>query len=218
MTHSCHPIWQLFSTVIRQHAKTTTTVTAANGSFDLSLEIVEHRKPVIFPSLLPQRSKKPNQSNLTMAAVTETSKIPSSCSQTESTVLAAPLLKVWSLFRSFAFEKIAPGQVTATEFETGGEGQVGSVVKMTYKDGTVWRIRVTEFSERNYTLAYELMEAIPAHNATSVQGEIKLLAVTTDDQTFCSWTTDFSNDADLTVIADQKYKKREFFKDVKSNL
>lgn len=148
----------------------------------------------------------------------EVSKIPSSCSQTESTVLEAPLLKVWALFRGFAFEKIAPGQVTATEFETGAEGSVGSVVKMTYKDGTIWKIRVTEFSERNYTLAYELMEAIPAHNTTSVQGEIKLLAVTTDDHTFCSWTTDFSNDADLTVIADQKYKKQEFFKDVKSNL
>jgi hypothetical protein len=146
------------------------------------------------------------------------SKIPSSCSQTESTVLQAPLLKVWSLFRGFAFEKIAPGSVTATTTESGGEGVVGSVIKITYKDGSVWTIRVTEFSERNYTLAYELLTAEPAHNASSVQGEIKLSAVTTDDHTFVSWMTEFSNDADLTVIADQKYKKQEFFKDVKSNL
>jgi hypothetical protein len=146
------------------------------------------------------------------------SKIPSSCSQTESTVLEAPLLKVWSLFRGFAFEKIAPGSVTATATESGGEGVVGSVIKITYKDGSIWTIRVTEFSERNYTLAYELLTAEPAHNASSVQGEIKLLSVTTDDHTFVSWMTEFSNDADLTVIADQKYKKQEFFKDVKSNL
>ena len=99
----------------------------------------------------------------------EASKIPSSCSQTESTVLAAPLLKVWSLFRGFAFEKIAPGSVTGSAFESGSEGLVGSVVKLTYKDGSVWRIRITEFSERNYTLAYELMDATPAHKVTSVQ-------------------------------------------------
>ncbi|CAB9512996.1 Polyketide cyclase / dehydrase and lipid transport [Seminavis robusta] len=153
-----------------------------------------------------------------MAEVKEASKIPSSCSQTESTVLEAPLLKSWSLFRGFAFEKIAPGQVTATEYESGAEGAVGSVIKMTYKDGSIWKIRVTEFSERNHTLAYELLTAEPAHASTSVQGEIKLLAVTTDDHTFVSWTTEFSNDADLTVISDQKYKKQEFFKDVKSNL
>ena len=148
----------------------------------------------------------------------EASKIPSSCSQTESTVLEAPILKVWSLFRGFAFEKIAPGSITATETESGGEGVVGSVIKITYKDGSVWKIRVTAFSERNHTLAYEVLTTEPAHNVSSVQGEIHLLAVTTNDHTFVSWTTEYSNDVDLTVIADQKYKKQEFFKDVKSNL
>mmetsp|Transcript_13682 Transcript_13682/g.14778 ORF Transcript_13682/g.14778 Transcript_13682/m.14778 type:complete len:162 (+) Transcript_13682:137-622(+) len=144
--------------------------------------------------------------------------IPSATSQTESTVLDAPLPKVWNLFRSLAFEKIAPGQVSNTEFESGGAGMVGAVVKMTYTDGTVWRIRVTEVSERHHTLAYELLTAEPAHAATSVQMEIKMLSVTTENHTFISWLSEFSNDADVAIISDQKYKKQEFFKDVKSNL
>ena len=148
------------------------------------------------------------------------SQIPTSCTQTESTVLQAPIDKVWAKFRGFQFEKLAPGQVSATSYESGAEGLVGSVIKVVYNDAdkTTWSLRVTEFSERQHTLAYEICAAEPATNATSVQGEIKLLSVTTDGHTFVSWTTEFSNDADLAVISDQKYKKQEFFKDAKSNL
>ena len=149
------------------------------------------------------------------------STIPTSCTQTESTVLAAPIDKVWTKFSGFAFDKLAPGQVTSTAYESGCEGQVGSIINVVYNDSdkTTWKLRITEYSERNHTLAYELLAAEPAHNATSVQGEIKLQAVTTpESQTFVAWTTEFSNDADLAVISDQKYKKQEFFKDVKTNL
>jgi len=143
------------------------------------------------------------------------SKIPCSTSQTESTVFGSPLAKVWSGFRTLAFEKIAPGTVSATEFESGAEGVVGAVVKITYTDGTVWRIRVTEFSERHHTLAYELLTAEPATTVTSVQGEFKMLSVTSNDTTFFSWMTEFSNDVDLAVMSDQKYKKQEIFKAIK---
>lgn len=149
--------------------------------------------------------------------MTETSTIPTSCTQTESTVVEAPLEKVWGLFRTLSFGKLS-AQVTSSEFESGGEGTVGSIVKLTYADGSIWRIRVTEFSERNYTVAYELLTAEPTHKATSVQGEIKCVKVTTCNHTFVIWTTDYSNDADVSVIEDQKYKKQEFFKQMKSHV
>ena len=103
--------------------------------------------------------------------MTDRSSIPTSCQQTESTVLAAPLDKVWSLFRGFAWEKIAPQQIAATSYESGGsEGLVGSIVMITYQDSTIWSIRITEFSERKHTLAYELLTAEPAHKVTGVEG------------------------------------------------
>jgi hypothetical protein len=42
--------------------------------------------------------------------------------------------------------------------------------------------------------------------------------VTDDNTTYVEWTTDFSNDADATVITDQRYKKLEFFAELKKNL
>jgi len=53
---------------------------------------------------------------------------------------------------------------------------------------------------------------------TSIQGQIKLREVTDDHTTFVEWATDFSNDADASVIADQKYKKLEFFTEMKKAL
>lgn len=58
-------------------------------------------------------------------------------------------------------------------------------------------------------VGYQVLHTEPAHQATSIQGRIELLAVTADDTTFVRWTTDFSNDADAAVIQDQKYKKLE---------
>ena len=75
---------------------------------------------------------------------------------------------------------------------------------------------MTEISDKNFTIGYEVMETEPAIHVTSVQGEIKLLAVTDSDQTFLQWTTEYSNDVDLQIIEDQKFKKRDFFKAVKS--
>ena len=53
---------------------------------------------------------------------------------------------------------------------------------------------------------------------TSIQGQISLRPVTDNDATYVQWVTEFSNDADATVIADQKYKKLEFFADMKKHL
>ena len=147
-----------------------------------------------------------------MAEIKETSKIPTSCTQTESTVLPCTLEKAWALFRDLAFDKVAPGLVKSTAYEAGATASaVGSVLKISYQDGSVWRLRVTEFSERHHTIAYELVEADPAVTSTSVQGELSLVNVTSDNTTFLKWTTEFSNDADLAVISDQKcrYNERE---------
>ena len=45
-----------------------------------------------------------------------------------------------------------------------------------------------------------------------------LRQVTDDNTTFVEWVTEFSNDADANVIGDQKYKKLEFFSEMKKNL
>ena len=58
----------------------------------------------------------------------------------------------------------------------------------------------------------------PAHSCTSIQGYVQLRPVSDDNTTYVEWQTDFSNDADASIISDQKYKKLDFFAEMKKNL
>ena len=77
---------------------------------------------------------------------------------------------------------------------------------------------MTELSERNCSLAYELVMAEPAIEVSSIVGEMRLQAVTDEEQTFFSWETEYSNDVDAEFIGDARWKKRDFFAAVKATL
>lgn len=153
--------------------------------------------------------------------MTTTSNIPPTSSlQTESTVLPVPVNRVWTHIRSLSLDALAPSLVTKTSLVNTDESSsssssvinVGSVLAIEYADGTIWNVRITEISDRHYTLAYEVIETKPMpSDYTAVEGEIILKRITQNDETFLEWTTIFSNDADATVLMDQKYKKLDFF-------
>jgi hypothetical protein len=119
------------------------------------------------------------------------SSIPTACIQTESTVVPAPIATVWAKFRGFKLEAVAPGFVKSTE----GDAAVGSIIKVTYKDGSVWEHQIIELSDKKHTIAYYVVKADPSITATSVEGEIVFERVSDGDQTFMKWTTEFSNGA-----------------------
>ena len=146
------------------------------------------------------------------------SSVPVSTHQVESTVLPIELEKAWGSFKTLQLEKLVPQRVKSTTFTTGGPNQLDSIIKIEYVDGAKWELRVNEISDVKHTLGYQVLSTEPAHQVTSIQGSIHLRAVTDDNTTFVTWSTDFSNDADATVIFDQKYKKLDFFADMKKNL
>ena len=146
------------------------------------------------------------------------SKIPCSATNTESTVLNAKIDDIWSKVRVWKLDDLAPNQVTRTEWTDGEAGRVDSVVKVTYTNGADWFLRVTELSERNHTCAYELVQAEPATSVSSIVGAISLEAVTDTDQTFLTWHTEYSNDVDMDFIVDAKWKKRDYFDDMKATI
>ena len=146
------------------------------------------------------------------------SSVPVSTHQVESTVLPVSIDKAWGVFKTLQLEKVVPQRVKATKFTSGGANQLDSVVTIEYVDGAKWELRINEISDTKHTLGYQVLSTEPAHQVTSIQGQITLKAVTDDGTTIVQWTTDFSNDADATVIFDQKYKKLEFFADMKKNL
>ena len=146
------------------------------------------------------------------------STVPTACMQTESTVIDCTIGKAWDLLSGFRLDAMCPGAVTSVEFTEKAAGMIGACAKVTYKDGAVWTLRFDEWSEKNHSVAYELMSAEPSVSCTSVQGEISLKRVTMTDGVFISWLTEFSNDADLTIIQDSKYKKQDMFSDMAKTL
>eukprot|EP00347_Sterkiella_histriomuscorum_P018565 403345033 len=144
--------------------------------------------------------------------------IPVSCHQSESTVIPVPVGKAWGFFKSFQLEKLVPNKISSTKFTSGSSGQIDSVVEIHYADGAKWELRLVEISELRHSVGYQVLSTEPSHQVTSIQGQILLKAVTDDNTTYVEWITDFSNDADATVISDQRYKKLEFFAELKKTL
>ena len=107
--------------------------------------------------------------------------VPCTCTNTESTVLPVRLEDVWARFRTWKLEELAPSVISATEWTDGAAGRVDSVVKVSYTNGAHWYLRVTELSERNHTLGYELVMAEPATSVTSIVGEMSFESVTDSD-------------------------------------
>ena len=146
------------------------------------------------------------------------STVPTACMQNESAVINLSIGKAWDLLSEFKLDAMCPGTVTKVEWVEKSAGMVGACAKVTYKDGAVWSLRFTEWSEKQHRVAYELMTAEPAVSCTSVQGEIEMKRVSMSDQTFMSWLTEFSNDADLAIIQDSKFKKIDMFTDMQNTL
>ena len=100
----------------------------------------------------------------------------------------------------------------------GGPNQIESIVRLEYSDGAVWEMRISEISDLRHSIAYQVLKTEPAHTASSIIGQIVLKEVTDCQCTFVEWITDFSNDADAQVIEDSRFKKIEFFTEMKKNM
>jgi len=128
----------------------------------------------------------------------------------ESAIFTAPIDAVWALVRplTFTYNK----NVASTEVEEKKTAsEVGAVVRVTYRDGTVQRIKVVELSDATRTVSWELIESIPAVAVLGAAHTIRLRRVTDVNGTFAEWTTDFSKDASQAVLQDQRFKQKDSF-------
>jgi len=131
----------------------------------------------------------------------------------ESAVISSNIDQVWRVIRGLDFSFLSS---VASVSASGDE--VGSVHTFTYKDGTVQKVKLTEQSDATHTISYELIESIPHISVMSAVHTISLRRVSHDNTTLIEWTSDFSRDASHDVTADSKFKKLEFFKDLREAL
>jgi hypothetical protein len=138
-----------------------------------------------------------------------------SCQQVESCVLKAPVDKVWCALREFKLEQLLSSHIKGVNFVNGNPNEVGSVFEVTYQDGSVWTSKIQEISDSRRAITWELISTNPEITFSSMWTTIRLFKVTEDNTTFLQWQTDYSNDVNSHITQDAKYKKLDYFNDLK---
>merc|ERR1712137_1029362 len=137
----------------------------------------------------------------------------------ESAIVPGDLSTVWSLIRqmNFKFSK----QVIQAKREEGDEvGSLG-VYSIAYADNTVQTMRITEISERlpnSRSIGMEFVASDPPVSYSGRMDTLTLHGVTTEKAVFIEFSSEFTSDASLEVLEDSKYKKRDFFEELKAFL
>jgi hypothetical protein len=148
----------------------------------------------------------------------EASPIVTSMNQTESAVISTDPERLWELLKNLSFDQLTPSKVSDVEVVSGSPGEVNSTFKIKYTDGAEWSIHVLEVSNFNKSIIWEVVDAEPSTGFTSAINSLKISKVTRDNTAFVTWQTDYSSDADYTVLADTKYKKLEAFDEMERTL
>merc|ERR1719159_91831 len=84
-------------------------------------------------------------------------------------------------------------------------------VNICYADHTIQKIRQLEYSALEMKVTWEVIESEPAAPTFSAVHTITCSRVTTTNQCFVAWNTDFSSDVTPAVIEDAKWKKDDAF-------
>jgi cystatin-A/B len=128
----------------------------------------------------------------------------------ESAVIDAPIEKTWALIRPLDFSYLS--SVVSAEIDgKQSYDEVGVTKVLTYKDGTKQRIKLIGLSDATYSISWDIIESEPPVGYTGVSHSVRLRRVTDSNQTFITWTADFSRDASVEVTEDQRHKQRENF-------
>ncbi|KAJ4300124.1 hypothetical protein N0V88_002793 [Collariella sp. IMI 366227] len=136
----------------------------------------------------------------------------------ESAVIRAPLSHVWHFIKLGEFDKFWPA-VNKAEHVKNVSNET-DVVRWTFKDGSTAEVKQDEHSVRVYVnldhfITYSVIDSKPDLTYSGVVSTVRCWAVSCgefENSTFVRWTSKFSSDADLGVIEDAKYKRREALK------
>jgi len=138
------------------------------------------------------------------------------CNQTESCVIPASKDKVWEKFLEFDLATLFPSHISSVKFTSGSPAQINSFFDVSYKDGSVWTYRLTQISDcKKAVVAFELVSTSSPIEITSMYQRIHIHSVTEDKTTYLVWETEYSNDVNSHIVQDTKFKKLDYFKDLR---
>src|SRR5215471_3115934 len=103
-----------------------------------------------------------------------------------STIIAAPIDRVWTVLRDFNGHDRWHPAVERSEIELDEPSdKIGCVRKFRLRDGAVLREQLLSLSDRDRSFRYFIVEApVPLHGYVA---DMRLLRVTSDNTTYCEW-------------------------------
>lgn len=128
----------------------------------------------------------------------------------ETAIVGYPTDQVWNVLRPVDFSFW--GNVTSCDVDQDG------IRKITFSDKTVQKFRVTEVSDQNYQVTFELIESNPPAEYLSASHTWRLRRVTQDNTTFFETESVYSKDASMNAIEDSRYRKLDLFKELRAAL
>merc|ERR1719413_18514 len=131
--------------------------------------------------------------------------------QYSSTVIEAPAETVYDLIKSLSFKWMHTVSKTEADAETG-------TTNICYSDNTIQKIRQLGYSALDMSVSWEVIESEPAAPTFSAVHTIQCHRITTSNECFMSWSTDFSNDCTVAVVEDAKWKKADAFQQLQDFL
>jgi NADPH:quinone reductase len=107
-----------------------------------------------------------------------------------STIIEAPIDRVWTVLRDFNGHDRWHPAVELSEIELDEPSdKVGCVRKFRLRDGAVLREQLLSLSDRDRSFCYFIVEApVPLHGYVA---DMRLLPVTSDNTTYCEWRARF---------------------------
>ncbi|KAK1834202.1 hypothetical protein QBC39DRAFT_253247 [Podospora conica] len=133
----------------------------------------------------------------------------------ESAVIRAPISHVWHFLKLAEFDKFWSA-IKKSEHVKGVSDET-DVVRWTFTDGNFVDVKLDEHSTLDHYITYSVINAEPELSYSSVVNTVRCWAVTSgefQDSTFVRWTSKFTSDADIGVIEDAKYKRRDALKEL----
>jgi len=135
----------------------------------------------------------------------------------ESGAVDAPIDRVWDILRPLDFAFL-PSVATSVVEGRQNPARVGGVRRVIYKDGTLQRIKLMELNDAQHAVTYDVITSEPPVPYSSAIHTIRLRRVTFGGKTLVEFTSDFSNDASSSVIADAKWKRLEILAGIRETV
>ena len=102
-----------------------------------------------------------------------------------SAVIAKPVDEVWAVVRAFGALSAWHPVIAESSFDSGGDGEVGSVRRLTTGDGGVIVERLLTLDDEFRRLTYTILES--PFPASAYVSTLHLAPVTDSDDTFVEW-------------------------------